>query len=350
MEIDNGGRASGFGALRQVRRDWLSLLNQGVLVGKPGSQHQLWGTGVSDSHRIVFELPGYSRTYINAGEMPSDGKINIKSFNQQVLAGNMSVSSGPYIEFTADQGGTPVKMGQTITGSGSVNLNITVEAAPWVPIDEVRIVKNGCVIQCFNSTTTPAVLANPSNPYDQSTANVVRFDATVADTASTDSYYLVEASPNLPVPGTNPTVNAVVDSVAAGNFPYGFTNPIFVDADGGGYAGIGLPAGSGEPTCPALPASCSAGAVIASAAPVTLYAREPVSTPKGLLARLFDLFASPAAAHDDGPVPVDEDERIRQHEEKIRKSSQEYYPWHLLQLPTPRPEDVRSAPGTEQRK
>jgi hypothetical protein len=346
MEIDNGGSTGSFGGLRRVRRDWLSLLNQGVMVGKPGSQHPLWGTGVSDSHRIVAELPGYSRTFVGAGDLGTTGSIDIKGFNEQVVAGNMMATAGPYIEFTMDQGGTPVKMGETLSGTGSVNLNITVQAAPWVPVDEVRIVKNGCVLQCYNTTTTPAVSANPSDPYGDT--GVVRFDATVVDTASGDSYYIVEASPNLPAPGSSPTVDPVVNSVAENNFPFGFTNPIFVDTNGGGYTGITLAAGSGEPTCPALPASCSAGSATAYAAPATMYAAASSAAPRGLLARLFGLLASPAAAaHDDGPEPENEDERIRQHEEKIRKSSGEYYPWRLLELPTPRPEDVRSVPSTE---
>jgi hypothetical protein len=346
MEIDNGGGTGSFGSLRRVRRDWLSLLNQGVMVGKSGSQHPLWGTGVSDSHRIVAELPGFSRTYVGAGDLPSTGTIDIKSFNQQAMAGNMVATAGPYIEFTIDQGGSPVKMGETLSATGSVNLNISVQAAPWVPVDEVRIVKNGCVVQCINTTTTPAVAANPSDPYGDT--GVLRFDATVTQSVSGDSYFLVEASPNLPAPGTNPTVDPVVNSVAEGNYPFGFTNPIFVDANSGGYTGITLAAGSAEPTCPALPAACSAGAAVASVAPATLYAAEPASTPKGLLARLLGLLASPAAAaHDDGPVPENEDERMRQHEKKIRKSSEEYYPWHLLVIPTPRPEDIRSVPSTE---
>ncbi|HVO24669.1 MAG TPA: hypothetical protein VMW56_13675, partial [Candidatus Margulisiibacteriota bacterium] len=233
-----------------------------------------------------------------------------------------------------------------LNASGSVNLNIKVQAAPWIPIDEVRLIKNGCVLQCFNSTTTPAVAANPSDPYEQSAAHVTRFNATVSDTVTGDSYYVVEASPNLPAPGITPTVDPIVNSVAENNVPLGFTNPIFVDPDGGGYTGIALAAGTGEPTCPALPASCSAGAVIAAAAAPTLYASasEPASGPGSLLVYLKHLFVHPAAARDDEPQGESEEQRLQEHEREMRKSSQEYYPRHLIEFPTPRPEDIRPQP------
>jgi len=347
MEVENASKTSDFSFARRMRRDWLSFLNQGVAVGKSGSRHQMWATGVSDSHRLVVELPGYARTYVGAGDFPAPkGVLDIKSFDQQVLAGNMMVTAGPYIEFTADNGGTPVTLGQTLSGSGALNLNIKVQAAPWVPVDEVRLIKNGCVIQCFNSTTTPAVSTNPSDPYDQTTTNVTRFDATVADTVSADSYYIVEASPNLPPATTPPTVDPIVNSVATNNFPYGFTNPIFVDANGGGYTGIGLPAGKGEPTCSALPASCSAGAAVAAVpASTTLAASsEPATSPKGLVAYLMHFFARPATAGSEQTEADEEAQRLQQREREMRKSSDEYYPRHLIVFPTPRPEDIRSAP------
>jgi hypothetical protein len=231
-----------------------------------------------------------------------------------------------------------------------VNLNITVQAAPWVPVQEVRIVKNGCVVQCFNSGTTPAVLNDPrANPYDQSppAAEVVRFQATVSDTVTGDSYYIVEASPNLPSPESAPAVDAVVNSVAANDFPYGFTNPIFVDPNGGGYTGITLPAGKGEPACPALPASCSAGAVVASASSATTDAAAP---PKGVLARLFERVVRPAVAGEESSAANDEATRLQKHEQQMRKSSGEYYPWHLVEFPTPRPDQITPLPTPQARR
>lgn len=343
MEIQNASKVTDLGFARRMRRDWLSFLNQGLLVGAAGSRHPMWGTGVSDSHRLHLELAGYARTFVGAGEFPAK-TLDIKAFNQQVLAGNMTVSAGPYITFNATKDSVSAGVGQTLSGTGAVDLKIKVQAAPWVPVDEVRVIKNGCVVQCFNGTTSPAVTPRPADAYEQSAANVVRFDATWSDTVAGDSYYIVEASPNMPPAGTVPAVDPVVDSVAPKNFPWALTNPIFVDADGGGYTGIALPAGAGEPTCPALPASCSTGAVIAAATATPPHASKPATGPGALLAYLQNLFVRPATARDDAPQADSEEQRLQEHEREIRKSSQEYYPRHLVVFPTPRPEDIRPRP------
>src|SRR6185436_17227781 len=123
MEVDNGGNASGLPSTKEMRRDWLSLI-------------------------------------------------------KQVLDGKMFASSGPILDVTADTGGPTVTLGDTIDASGgTVNLNIEVQAAPWIPVDEVRIIKNGCVLACYNSSTIPAVSAQPA-ANDQTNTGVVRFNAT----------------------------------------------------------------------------------------------------------------------------------------------------------------------------
>ena len=197
MEVENASKTTDLGYARRMRRDWLSFLNQGLQVGKAGARHPVWATGVSDSHRMIVELPGYARTFVGAGEFPAK-TLDIKAFNQQVLAGNMTVTAGPYITVTATKDTTSAGVGQTLAATGAVTLNIKVQASPWVPVDEVRIIKNGCTVQCFNGTTTPAVAPRPADPYEQSAANVVRFDATLPDTVSADSYYVVEAGPSSP--------------------------------------------------------------------------------------------------------------------------------------------------------
>ena len=340
IEIDNGGNRSGFGDLKLVRRDWLSLLNQAINVGKLGQRHLPWGTGVSDSHRLVVELPGYSRTYVGAGDFPSTGSIDVKTFNTAVLGGNMSISSGPYISFTADAGGPSVKMGQTLGPSvSSVNLHIQVQAAPWVPVDEVRIIKNGCVFACYNSSTSPAVAPNPSDPFEQTNTNVVRFNATITDSVSGDSYYIVEASQNLPVSGA-PPVDPVMNLVAKDAVPWAMTNPILVDGDGDyAYSGISLPAGAGEPSCPVLPPSCSAGsATVTLATPAIMVADGHETRRSSWLARILDRVVGRAAAESDGaPRVMDDRERVREREEAAQKGEGEHLPWNRIVFPTPVP-------------
>lgn len=345
MEIHNGATRGTITDLKLVRRDWLSLLNQAIEVGKTGSRHFVWGTGVSDSHRIVEELPGYSRTFVKAGDLPVNGVLDVKAFNLEVLDGNMTVSSGPFVTVTADSGGPAVGMGETLGPSvTSVNLNIQVQAAPWIPVEEVRVIKNGCVVACFNSTTTPSVASNPANPFEQTNANVVRFNATWTDTVSEDSYYIIEASQNLPASGPPPLYSPV--SFVAGNLlPWGFTNPIFVDFDGNNkYTGISLSPGSGEPSCPALPPSCSAGAAtvnLGSSAPVMVAEADPAGPVRSWWSRILDrLLPGRAVAADQQKSPriMDDRERVRQREEELKKSGGEHFPWNRIQFPEPTPQ------------
>lgn len=344
MEIHNGATRGSISDLKLVRRDWLSLLNQAIEVGKTGARHFIWGTGVSDSHRIVQELPGYARTFVGAGDLPTTGIINVKTFNQEILDGNMTVSSGPFVTVTADAGGAPVGMGETLGPSvTSVNLNIKVQAAPWIPVEEVRVIKNGCVVACFNSTTSPAVANNPADPFEQTNANVIRFNGTWSDTVSEDSYYIVEASQNLPLSGP-PPVYSPVNDVAGDLLPWGFTNPIFVDFNGDNdYTGISLAPGSGEPTCPALPPSCSAGAATVSlgaTAPVMVARADSTGPVRSWWARLLDRILPGRAVAEDQKSPriMDDSERVRQREEELKQSGGEHFPWNRIRLPEPTPQ------------
>jgi hypothetical protein len=206
-----------------VRRDWLSLINQGFY--RPG-------TGVSDSHRITVEHAGWSRTYVNgAGSDPA--ALNVTAFDNQVKAGNMMFTSGPYVEFTAKAttGGATAGFGQLLESTdGKVQLKIKVRSAAWIPVEEVRIIANGFVVASFDSTTIPRV--RPPSTKITGTATM-RFNATVKMTVAQDTYFIVEAGAKLPAdPNTAPTPPANMSVIEPDVVPEAVTNPIFVDRNG----------------------------------------------------------------------------------------------------------------------
>ena len=87
--------------------------------------------------------------------------------------------------------------------SGSqVKLKIKVRTPAWMPIEEVRVVANGAVVQSFDSTTSPKVRATPSN--FESNGGTMRFRKTLKFTPSSDTYYVIEAGPKLP-----PSINTL---------------------------------------------------------------------------------------------------------------------------------------------
>lgn len=232
MELANGADVTGFPALRQVREDWYSLLNQGVV--RPA-------TGVSDSHRLTVEHAGWSRTYVlGAGDDPS--AIDVSRFNQQVRAGAMLVSGGPWIEVSARAGRARAGMGGTLAPkNGKVRLAITVRSPAWLPVDEVRVVVNGVVRETFGASTRPRVKALPKR--FESSGNTTRFAGTVRLDLSADAWVLVEAGVALPAdPDTAPPSPEIVNTIEPGVVPYSSTNPILIDIGGNGFDPPGLAA------------------------------------------------------------------------------------------------------------
>jgi hypothetical protein len=223
IEIENGAKDTDFKALRQMRRDWFSLLNQGIY--RPG-------TAVSDSHRITVEHAGWARTFVNgAGDDPA--ALDVGTFDGQVKAGNMVMTSGPVIEFavTASKGAKAGIGGLVSSADGKVRLRIKVLSAPWIPVEEVRVVANGFVVSTFDATTSPRVKPVPAN--FQKLGGTLRFQASLRTTVTQDTYFVVEAGPKLPTDiDTPPAPPPIVDIVEPDVIPMAITNPIFIDRNG----------------------------------------------------------------------------------------------------------------------
>lgn len=237
MEILNGTNVGGYLA---TRRDWFSLLNQVNLQTASGPVPFIAGTGVSDSHRITLETAGYGRSYVlGAGDDPATLSAGV--FNAAVADGRLLATTGPYVELhVSDASGATAGFGELLSPSRSrVDLHVRVLATNWMPVDEVRIVQNGSVVQVFDATTSPAVRPPPARPWSQSRSRVVRFEADVPMVLDDDAWLLVEAGAALSPP---PVPDPFVDRIVPGLVPLAFTNPVFVDLDGDGFDPPGLPA------------------------------------------------------------------------------------------------------------
>jgi len=248
MEVMNAARDTDFDDFRLVRRDWLSLLNQGIFRG---------GTAVSDSHRNTIEHAGWARSYvINVSDDPQT--TNVAVLNSQIKAGAVVMSGGPYIDFSIKpKPGTKALVGQTLVSppGGVVKLKVKVLSPAWMPIEEVRIIKNGFTMASFDATgcltctgctkpicpaPKPNVRAVPSDP--TMFGKTRRFRTNIQMTLGSDAYFIVEAGPKLaPSIDTLPTPPPVVDIIVPGVVPLAVTNPIFVDLAGNGFDPPGLP-------------------------------------------------------------------------------------------------------------
>jgi hypothetical protein len=238
MEIANGAKVGDYASYLQVRDDWFALLGQGMR--KPG-------TGVSDSHRITVEHAGWSRSYVlGVGDDPAS--FDHAAFNRAVKAGRMTVSAGAFIQATI-KGSSVAGPGDTVVSStGNVRVKIDVRSPAWIPVDEVRIVTvrgfgaSNVEVRTYDATTKPRVKPTPKN--FQSSGGTSRFRGSIPIQYSSDYMVIVEAGPAL---GTAPTSPPIVNIIEPDVVPLGFTNPIFVDVGGDGFA---LPAAAAARTGP----------------------------------------------------------------------------------------------------
>jgi len=195
IELMNGPSRLGY---RRTRADWLSLLLQGEIRT---------ATANSDSHdpRKPVGLP---RTYVRTGA-GGIGTFDEADFIRALRHGYAIGSSGPWLAVDLAGAGP----GESVMAREGV-LRVRVEAAPWVPVSEVRIRVNGKLVhreQTRSGTTHELPL---------------RFEH--------DSFVFVEVEGEPTDPYTE---------IFPGFVPLAFANPVFVDADGdGAWSAPGLPA------------------------------------------------------------------------------------------------------------
>jgi hypothetical protein len=232
VEIANGARSTDFEALLAMRTDWFSLLRQ---------DYRKFGTAVSDSHRATLEHAGWGRTFVlGAGDDPA--ALDVPTFNARVRAGAMVLSTGPYVEVTARAGKARAGVGEELAASkGKVSLAIRVTSPAWIPVEQVRVLVNGEVLEQFDATTKPRVRPVPDDP--ESSGQTMRFKATRKLVLDADAFVMVEAGVPIPAEGApDPTSPEPMNQIVEGVVPYAVTNPVFVDVGADGYTAPGLPA------------------------------------------------------------------------------------------------------------
>jgi hypothetical protein len=255
LEVLNGRSITKFLQYRQI---WWALLAQGRV--HPGAAN-------SDSHGLSDAQIGWPRNLVATSA--TAGHFDVRAFDADVRAGHMVGGYGIVIDATL--GGAP--FGTTpVAPAADATLDVTVRAAPWIPVTEVRYVVNGEVVR------TEPVTVVPDDPFGQD--GLVRYQAKLplADLLGpdgADAWLLVEAGLPLPAVGdmdddgivdtTDNDGDGVIDqrdvepgedrgplvdppdpapwgddprrhvaAVAPGTWPTAFTNPFLVDRDGYG--------------------------------------------------------------------------------------------------------------------
>jgi hypothetical protein len=187
--------------------DWFHLLNRGYYFPLVGS---------SDSHGIDGGEPGYSRTYVHyEGEMGKE--LDGDALFRAMKLGRSFSSNGPIIDLHINGS---CGLGDTCTDEdGDIEVSVRVQSAPWVSVDDVRLIING---KRDKSMPIEKEVAGPLDVTTSATFRLTEDSYVVAEVVGTRSLY--------------PVVQIVSDTGLQEDavFPYALTNPIFIDVDGNG--------------------------------------------------------------------------------------------------------------------
>ncbi|WP_257303509.1 hypothetical protein [Geothrix campi] len=208
-----------FAEFKALRTDWFSLLSQQTPTAFTK------GLGLSAS-RFSLDTPvGLARTYLKVGSTLS--QTTLDPLLSALRSGAAVASTGPLLDVAVNGVGP----GGLVPGPATtVNITISLYAADWVPVDEVRVVVNG-VAQVV-----------PMSSFTASTSDFLLRTATLSGIAmpsGKDAWVVVEAGVPLSTTGAY-QAGTPWNKIMKGLYPIAVTNPVFVDVDGGGYTPPGL--------------------------------------------------------------------------------------------------------------
>lgn len=206
-----------FTEFKAVRLDWFALLNQQT----PANFTK--GLGLSSGLYSLDTPVGLARTYLKLGSAIPTG-ADLSAVLNALKSGAAVASTGPLLDVSINGTGP----GGTVSGA-ALNVSITVYAPDWVPMDEVRIIVNGLVVQTLNPSTF-----TPGSDFRQRSTLVPLTLPTIKD-----AWIVVEAGVLLSQTGPY-RAGTPWSKVQKGMYPIAITNPIFVDVNGGGYVPPGL--------------------------------------------------------------------------------------------------------------
>ncbi len=189
IEVFNG--LSPFAQLEECLRDWYGILNHG---------HRIAATGNSDSHAVAVQDAGWPRNFVITGK---DGLPTEDEVVAAVKARRVVVSAGPILE-VVDAKGRSLVGADIEAEKGVVELIVRVRSAPWIPVEKLRLVANGVTVETFDPKPETRLMLRPAE----------------------DTWYVVFAE------GSRYVADVLLHDRLK---PWAFTNPIWVDVDGGGF-------------------------------------------------------------------------------------------------------------------
>ncbi len=188
---------------------WLQMLNRG---------HRYSLIAVSDAHTVHGNGVGGWRSYvISSTDRPSE--VDWEEIVLTAKAGQVFVTNGPFLNVETGDGTLP---GGSSRAQGSVPLQVKVQCTDWIDVDRVQILVNGRQRTDLNFTR--------ESHAEWFGDGIEKFNRTIDVPLSQDSHLIVVAT------GENHDLSTGYGSSWQAEMkPLAYTNPIWVDVDGGGF-------------------------------------------------------------------------------------------------------------------
>ncbi|MGM0559198.1 MAG: CehA/McbA family metallohydrolase, partial [Myxococcota bacterium] len=218
-----------------VMRWWLQMVSRGF---SPTA------TAVTDTHRLYSDLGGSPRTFVFVG----DENDTPQTFDAQVFAAASNANraigtSGPFFRVELENsGGDTATLGETLSVSdGQVTARVTVDVPEWMSVDTIDVYTN---LPADDIVTAPG--EENGEPIAPTSSHDIAFEPSdLVEVAAGDASHK-HRTKTVDIPLTV-TEDAYVVFIVRGSghmwpvvpntgvTPFAFSNPVFVDADGGGY-------------------------------------------------------------------------------------------------------------------
>lgn len=188
---------------------WMQMINQGVYLP---------AVAVSDAHQVTQGGVGGWRMYVQSAE-DAPPAIDGKEIIANAKAGRCVISSGPFLEVTANGDRHP---GEMIETSDTVTLQVRVQCNTWVDIDRVAVLVNGRVNDKLDFRR--------SDHPDMFRSGTVRFEQELDVELDADAHLIVVAASE-----EMTLAKGYGRSWQKDLHPVAYNNPFFIDVDGNGF-------------------------------------------------------------------------------------------------------------------
>lgn len=235
LEIMNGPDMPKFWT---IMRWWLTMISRGFSPT---------GTAVTDTHRLYSDLGGIPRTFVFVDPAHDSAEtFDEDVFTTAITEGRAVGSNGPFFRVElANQAGDTAGLGELLESEDdAVTARITVDVPEWLPVDTIDIYSN---LDADEIITAPGEVRTEPVPPTSSHAIDWQPEDLKEAFSGEQTHRHRQKTVEIPLTITEDAYIVVVVRAADEEAsmwpvaprqnlkPFAFSNPIFVDRDGGGY-------------------------------------------------------------------------------------------------------------------